>query len=163
MLMPGWRNVLLRDFEEPIQPLSLVSDPDGFLHDPKINKVLEEKGIEVLEYGDQIAFRYVYESRFREDLLTKSTRLIVRVRGSLDSLSSDLLQIGRRLEYYFASIFPKLSSSVVRELGPQEIDVLYTQYPNFTGTASRADTSDFILQRVFRIAYNLIDTKTEFI
>ena len=56
MLMPGWRNVLLRDFEEPIQPLSLVSDPDGFLHDPKINKVLEEKGIEVLEYGDQLPF-----------------------------------------------------------------------------------------------------------
>ena len=163
MLMPGWRNVLLRDFEEPIQPLSLVSDPDGFLHDPKINKVLEEKGIEVLEYGDPIAFRYVYESRFREDLLTNSARLIVRVRGSLDSLPSDLLQIGRRLEYYFASIFPKLSSSVVRELSPQEIDVLYTQYSNYAGTTSRADTCDFILQRVYRLAYNLIDTKTEFI
>ena len=161
--MPEWRNILLRDFEEPIQPLSLVSDPDGFLHDPKINKVLEEKGIEVLEYGDPIAFRYVYESRFREDILTNSTRLIVRVRGPLDSLPSDLLQTGRRLEYYFANIFPKLASSVVRELEPFQVDVLYTQYPSYANSTSVGDACDFILQRVYRIPYHLIDTKTELI
>ena len=77
--MAGWRQILLRDFEEPIPSLSLVSDPDGFLYDSKITKELEEKGIEIIEYTDPVPFRYVYEFKFRQDLVDNSIRLMLRL------------------------------------------------------------------------------------
>lgn len=160
--MHGWREQLLKDFEDPVPALSLVSDPDGFLQDSQIALALAERGIDAIEYSDPVAFRYVYEQRYRGRLARDFHKLLVRVDGPLDAIPYDVLQHGRTLEYRFSTIFPKLSASIVRELEPSDIDLLYAHYRQYTGSSSMADTCGFILERVYRVPYHLIDTKTEF-
>ncbi len=63
--MTSWRDSLLARFPAPSSDLTLVADPDELLREEQILAGLAARGYDVLTFDDPVAFRYVYESRYR--------------------------------------------------------------------------------------------------
>ncbi|MBZ4688660.1 MAG: hypothetical protein PWQ96_1773 [Clostridia bacterium] len=142
----------------------LAMDPDGLLLDEKISAKLTEKKIEMHEYEDPVAFRYLYESRFRMGLSNKSLHLLVRVAdNSLEHLPFDILQLGKRLKFSLSSLFPKMSAPIIKHLENAELDALYKVYNQYLGSISDNETCDFILRRVFKVAYDTINSEADLV
>ena len=65
----GWRGPILQHFSEASAKagrLTVVSDPDELLTEPGVVERLAARGFELITFGDPVAFRYAYESRFRQ-------------------------------------------------------------------------------------------------
>ena len=162
--MSTWRDIILADFREPVPPLSLVADPDHLLLDEILLSSLKDMQVEFIQYGDPVAFRYLFESRYRKVLEERTLRLLVQVNDvPLEQMPYDLLQMGRKLTCRMQSIFPKLSPQVVKQLDARDLDDLFAVYGQYQGSASHGETCDFILRRVFKVAYDLIDDETELV
>ena len=61
--MKHWIDEVLKHFAEPVPVLTIIADPDGLLLDAHIQQALSERAIEVIEYTEAVASRYLYESR----------------------------------------------------------------------------------------------------
>ncbi|MDD4238039.1 MAG: BREX-3 system phosphatase PglZ [Desulfotomaculaceae bacterium] len=162
--MSTWRDKLLIDFKEPVPSLSLVADPDHLLLDEALLSTLKDRRVEFIQYGDPVFFRYLFESKCRKALEERTLRLLVHVSDvPLEQMPYDLLQKGRKLTYRIQTIFPKLLPQVVKQLAAQDLDTLYDVYGQYQGTTSYGETCDFILRRVFKVAYDMIDNETELV
>lgn len=156
-----WRGQILQAFVPQVAPLTLVADPDGLLVEEKLTEGIRERGFEILDYDEPIAFRFAYESKFRSRPGSRNrTDLVVRFQGpqsELERLPNDLLEVGRRLIFSLADIFPALSYPVVAALDRGDLDTLYeaqTQYK--PGRLGENATKEFVLRHVFQIAPELI-------
>ena len=87
--MNSWRDHILKDFTPQIARLTLVADPDGLLTEEGIVVALRDRGFELLEFDDPVAFRFSYESKYRS-LWDRGeiTDLVVILRSATDDLSS---------------------------------------------------------------------------
>lgn len=160
--MSNWRQNILNDFEEPVPALSLVSDPDGLLLDESLLGSFAAKRIELVDYHDPIAFRYLYEKTFRPALAAGFLHLAVRTQGEVeDVFPYGLLESGRILCYHVSDLFPGLSAPVIRELEPVDLDELYAAGGEYQTALSNAETCDLILRKVFKVACETIDTHEE--
>ena len=154
----GWREAILREFPPGAARLTLVADPDGLLLDAGLLAALEERGFGLLPFDDPVAFRFAYESRYRDrEDGGEAAGLIVLLRGAepdLGALPCDLLRAGRRLAFGLADLFPRLSAPVVEALDRDELDALYAaqarEAPDRPLGAAR--TRAFVLRHVFGIA-----------
>lgn len=117
--MPSWRDIVLHHFETPVTDLTLVADPDALLREEQVLAALGARGYDVLTFDDPIAFRYAYESRYREQWRVTpgaAAALIVRTdQPDVRSLPYDLLTDGRRLTLGLHDLMPCLSYPVVRD------------------------------------------------
>ncbi len=161
--MTDWRDYILRHFQEPIHRLTLVADPDGLMLDEDLLFVIQRNGFDFLPFDDPIAFRYAYESGYRQHWdKGQDTDLVVILRSpgaDLRALPYDLLQSGRTLVFGLPDLFPKLSYPVVRELDPSYLQPLYTAYRQYTGSEMGDRTSAlFVLRHGFGILPDLIKT-----
>lgn len=162
--MSGWQERILTYFQEPIPGLSVVSDPDGLLKDDRTYAALRRRSVEIVEYNEPVAFRYLYESKYRENIEKSRACLVIRTDAEdFTRVSYDLLRAGRRLLFRLADIFPRLSPLAVKELEPRDLEVLYQVYEQYHGTDNYAETCEFILRKVFKAPYDLIDNETELI
>lgn len=164
----NWRRTILQHFSEASAAagrLTVVSDPDELLTEPGVVTRLEERGFELITFGDPVAFRYVYESRFRQHWdRGEATHLVVVLRtdhGDLQHIPYDLLQEarenGRVLSVSIVELFPSLATNVVDELGPQYFDALSRAVEKANpGSLGMNATRDFVLRHVFEIAPELI-------
>ncbi len=142
----------------------MAADPDGLLLDEKVSAKLSEKGIEVYEYEDPVAFRYFFESRFRKEITNQSLNLLVRVADhSTEHLPYDILQLGQTINFSLASIFPKLSLPIIKQLDATDWDILYQVSYQYLGSNSDHETCDFVLRKVFKVAYETINTEADLI
>lgn len=154
--MASWRDPILTQFPVGAHPLTLVADPDDLLLDEQILETLSERGYELTTVEDPIAFRFLYESRYRaawDRGATPDRDLIVRApRGSLAILPWDLRQKGRTITLGLASLFPNLQYSVVAALDRSDLDALWAAR-GALGTVPRGDraTRDLALRYVFGI------------
>jgi len=159
--MPNWRDYILQHFREPIHWLTLVADPDGLMLEEELLAAIRQNGFDLLPFEDPIAFRYAYESRYRQhwdDGL--GTDLVVILRSSrtdLRLLPYDLLQSGRMLAFGLPDLFPKLSYPLVSDLDLVYLQPLYESYQRYTGSemGDRASAL-FVLRHVFGIVPDLI-------
>lgn len=117
--MTTWRDAALTHFEQPTVHLTLVADPDSLLQEEYLLAVLRGRSFDILTFDDPVAFRYVYESRYRshwdagEETLQA---LVVRTdEPTVHHLPYDLLQHGRHLTLSLHDFLPKLSYPVVRD------------------------------------------------
>ena len=157
----GWREVVLREFTPGVSRLTLVSDPDALLLEERVLEGVRQRGFELIPFGDSIAFRYAYESRFRSYWdRGEQTELVVVLRSprqDLDDLPYDLLQAGRRLSFNLSEIFPNLSYPVVSDLDRADLDLLYRAQKHYSPEPLGDNgTNDFALRHVFEIAPELI-------
>jgi len=164
--MSGWRDAILNAFPGHVFPLTLVADPDGLLVEEGIQEALRERGFEVLVYDDPVAFRYIYESRYRSlwDAGQSSEHALV-VRSDeedLHALPYDLLQRGRSLRFSLADLFPSLNYGVVAALDTQHWDALYQSQQDYhPGELGERATRTFILKHVFDTDPELIKTPAD--
>src|SRR5690606_1399969 len=101
--MNSWRDQILKEFTPGIARLTLAADPDGLLLEEGVYEAIQERGFAVLPYDDPVAFRYVYESRFRSRWERGEDKALVAVvpsgLGDLHTFPYDLLQLGRKLSF----------------------------------------------------------------
>jgi hypothetical protein len=164
--VPSWRDHVLKHFDPQAARLTLVADPDGLLLEEDLLAAIRERGFDLIPFDDSVAFRYVYESRYRvlwdrgED-----TDVVVVLRApmaDLRSLPYDLLQAGRQLSFGLGELFPNLSYPVVAALDRADLDALYqaqvTHAPDKLGDNA---TKGFVLRHVFEIAPEVLKTPSD--
>jgi hypothetical protein len=164
----GWRGPILQHFGEASAGagrLTVVSDPDDLLTEPGVVERLAARGLELITFGDPVAFRYAYESRFRQHWdRGEATHLVVVIRtdhGDLKHIPHDLLDeargSGRVLSFGLVHLFPSLAPDVLAELDPQHFDALAHALDQANpGSLGTNATRDFVLRHVFEIAPELI-------
>lgn len=159
--MSNWRDYILQHFRQPIHRLTLVADPDGLMLEEEMLAAIRQNGFDLLPFEDHIAFRYAYESRYRQHWDDgQDTDLVVILRSpeaDLRSLPYDLLQSGRTLTFSLPDLLPKLSYPVVSDLDLVYLQPLYEAYQRYTGSemGDRASAL-FVLRHVFGIVPDLI-------
>lgn len=161
--MTSWRDHLLQSLVEPMFSLYVVFDPDKLLLDERVLHALMEKQIDVVTHDDPVQFRFLFESRYRELLTTTDVRLLVRTEngGVSRAVPYDLLQAGCVRHLRLEMFFPKMSVPVLRQLTAEERDALYAVYDAYDGSPSDRDTLDFLLRKVYKIPYDVIDTEAD--
>ena len=159
--MSAWRDIILKEFPTQVARLTLVADPDGLLSEEGILQQLQERGFDLLEFDDSIAFRYAYESKYRGLWdMGETTDLVVVLRSreqDLRRLPYDLLKAGRQLSFGIPDIFPNLNYPVAEALGASHFDSLYRAQEQYKpGRMGSNQTADFILLHVFETEPKLI-------
>jgi hypothetical protein len=164
--MTGWREHILQYFTEPTHRLTLVADPDGLLLEEELLAEIRTRGFDLLPFEDAVAFRYAYESSYRQhwddDLPTDLVVILRSPQASLQTLPYDLLQTGRTLNFGLPQLFPKLSYPVVSALDPADLQALYAAYQGYQGPemGDRA-TKVFVLKHIFGVIPELIKTPAD--
>jgi len=160
--MGNWRDDILKHFERGVARLTLVADPDRLITEEGILNELHQRGYHVEVYGDPVAFRYLYESSYRDrwdegkvgDLV-----VLVQEGSGADALPFDLQSQGRTLPFGLDRLFPGLDPNVLQSLDRSLLDRLHTAHtragvPTLTETATR----EFVLTHCYRIVPEHIDT-----
>ena len=166
----GWRTSILEHFSPEIAAatrLTIVSDPEELLTEEVILGELRNRGFDLVPFEDHVAFRFAYESRYRQIWdRDETTNLVVLLRspsGDIDQLPYDLLEQAKRqercLRFSVVDIFPSLSPTVVLELDRRHFDSLFSaQAQQAPGLLGQDATRDFVLRHVFKVAPELITT-----
>ena len=166
--MSAWIDRILEAFPTDLSRFWIVCDPDDLLLDERILHSLREKGFEVLPFEDPVAFRTEYEERYRaawdrgEEGSFRS--LVLQLRGTdLNTLPWDYIRMGRKVNLSLADLFPKLSYSVIREIGSENHEALFLAH-NKHASQPLGDgaTKDFILTHIFRISPYLLTRPEDF-
>ena len=157
----SWRSLILQEFTLGVARLTLVADPDGLLLEEGVLEGIRERGFELIPFEDPVAFRYVYESRFRSRWdRGEDTDVVVVLRSAsqdLDTLPYDLLQAGRKLSFSLSDLFPNLSYPVIAAIDRSDLDALFDAQLRYApGQLGDNATKDFVLRHVFGIAPELI-------
>ena len=154
--MGNWRDQILREFVPNVSRLTLAADPDGLLLEEDILSGIRQRGFDLISFGDPIAFRYDYESKFRSRWgQGEQAELVVVLNGApseLDRLPYDLLQTGRRLSFSLGEIFPTLSYPIITALDRKDLDVVHDAQERLApGMLGDNATKEFVLRHVFGI------------
>lgn len=160
--MSPWIERILKEFPADLSRLWIAADPDDVLLDEQVLSGLRERGFEVLPFEDSVAFRAEYECRYRSPWARgeagAANAVVLQWRGaSLDELPWDYLAEGRQVRLALADLFPKLSYSVVQQLGPEHHEALYAaQQRHTTQALGESATKDFVLTHLFKLSPHLI-------
>ncbi|MGV8691684.1 BREX-3 system phosphatase PglZ, partial [Pseudomonas aeruginosa] len=142
--------------------LWIVADPDNVLLDEQVLAGLRERGFDVLPVEDSIAFRAEYEERYRPSWAAEEPHapkaLVIQVRdSSIADLPWDYLRQGRKVSLSLAELFPKLSYTVLRQLGSEILPSLFeAQTRHATQAMGEAATKEFVLTHIYRVSPHLI-------
>lgn len=169
----GWRGSILSHFTRDIASvaqLTIVADPDQLLTEQGVLGAIRERGFDLMTFNDHIAFRYEYESRYRQhwDRGEKTNLVVVLRAPQADSsgLPYDLLQKARRVDriltFSIGELFPNLTPTVVAQLDRADLDALHAaQERTQPGPLGENATKDFVLQHVFSVAPEMIKTDVD--
>ena len=166
--MSMWIDRILREFPADLAHFWIASDPDELLLNESILHSLRERDFEVFPYEDSIAFRTEYEERYRsawdrgENGPAKA--LILQLRGTdLNSLPWDYLRDGRKVSLGLADLFPKLSYSVIHQIGSEHHEALFEAHNrHLTQPLGEGATKEFILTHIFGISPYLLNRTEDF-
>lgn len=160
--MSSWRNEVTKLFYGDHVSLFIVNDPDLLLNDETILSFFDEKEIKVLRFDDSISIRYLYESQYRGLLENNQIKLLVYSNEEdQEVFPYDFLQKGNHLLLSINRIFPRFSPTILKQLDKEDLDSLFAVQSQYLGSTSDKDTIEFILRYVYKIVYELIDSKEE--
>jgi hypothetical protein len=160
--MSLWIDRILNEFPTDLATLWVVADPDGVLLDEKILSLLRERGFELLVFEDSVAFRADYEERYRaawdRNEQRSAAALMLHLRSATtDALPWDYLRQARIVSLSLANLFPRLSYSVVQQIGAEHLEALFEAQSRYTSHfLGETATKEFVLTHIFRISPHLI-------
>ncbi len=158
--MNDWREYILSKFSSGVSKSTLVSDPDCLITEEIVYQKLSQQGFSIVEFENPIEFRYLYESKYRNNWdKGDASEIIIRIGkvGVGHSIPYDIISRSRQLELSLTDLFPNLSCNVISELEPRFYDDLFEAYIEHSSERlSENSTKDFILRHVFGIAPELI-------
>jgi len=170
---PTWRDPILAHFTPEIASaarLTIVADPDQLFTEHGVLLGIRQRGFELIPFEDHIAFRYAFETRFRQVWdRGEDTNLVVALRATrrdVESLPFDLLEHARHdrrlLSFSIAEVFPNLAPKVVAELERTDFDALHeAQRAHTPSPLGENATRDFILRHVFDITPEALCSSTD--
>ena len=137
--------------------LTLVADPDSLLTEERLLQEIQARGFELIAFEDSIAFRFLYESKYRPRWERGELTLLVVLNSDRVHLPYDLLQAGRYLSFSLRDLFPNLSYPLINALDRSDFDALYqAQAQHNPQPLGDNATKDFLLRYVFNTAPELI-------
>ncbi|MDR2853518.1 MAG: BREX-3 system phosphatase PglZ [Burkholderiaceae bacterium] len=163
-----WHQRILGSFTADLSRLWVACDPDGVLLDEKLLSELRVRGFEVMEYDDPFVFRAEYEERYRAawdaGVPAPSPSLIVHLpRDAADDLPWDIVRSARTERLILAELFPKLAYSVVRQVEPEWLAVLFDAHQTeLQSVRGEGESRDFILEHVYQLTPRAIRTEVDF-
>ena len=160
--MSEWIDRILLEFPADLSRLWIAADPDDVLLNEQVLASLRERGFELLPFDDSVTFRSEYEDRYRtawdrgEPAPAKA--LVLQLRGTdLDVLPWDYLRQARRVSMSLATLFPKLSYAVIRQIGPEHHEALFAaQSRHAPQVMGEASTKEFILTHIYGLNPHLM-------
>jgi hypothetical protein len=172
---PGstWRQPILAQFTPDVAAvarLTVVADPDGLLTEQGVLDGIRRCGFELVTFEDHVAFRFIFERRFRQVWDSGgNTDLAVVLRleqVDVNALPFDLLERARQdsrlLSFSIGELFPHLAPHVVADLDGADLDALYhSQRKQQPGQLGVNATRDFMLRHVFGVAAELIKAPSD--
>jgi hypothetical protein len=155
-LNTDWRSEIIRNFIPELSRLTIVADPDGLLQEEVLAQKIREKGFDLLQFDDPIAFRYEYESRYRSQWDNGvPTELVVALRlqsSDINTLPYDIIKAGRVLSFSLSMLFPNLSPAVVEAIDKSDLDPLFKAQELYRpDRMGDRNTKDFVLRHVYEI------------
>ena len=169
----SWRAPILAHFTKEIATvarLTIVADPDRLLSEEAILDGIRGRGFDLIPFEDHVAFRYAYETRYRQAWdrgdQTNLVVLLHTIHEDATKLPFDLLECAQRerrlLRFSRAELFPNLSPAVLDELDSSAFDALHRALAlNEPGLLGDNATKDFVLRHVFDISPEKIRTAAD--
>jgi len=160
----NWREPIMRHFSADIARscrVTVVADPDGLLQDDLIATELREYGFDVLIYDDPVRFRFLYETRHRQewDRGNKSSVVVGAplTETDLNRIPHDVLwharQAERLITVSFGELFKGLAADVLTELDKADLDALWLVRKSVGNEVLGGNqTRDFVLRAVFKLS-----------
>lgn len=158
--LEGWRKEVLKKIDI-TDKLIIVVDLDGLLLDKKIISYLKSKYYTLIEYTDYAFFRYKYELEYRENILFKRKKYILRVTTEEIFIPYDLLQEAFYCELSYADIFTTIDSDIIHLMDKKDIDLLYAIHEEFPYGITRQESLKLITTRVYKIPYDNVESIAE--
>lgn len=169
----GWRGPILRHFTPEIAAvarLTIVADPDELLTEQGILEAIRDRGFDLIPFDDHVAFRFAYESRYRQLWdQGEETNLVVVLRAhqsDANALPYDLLEKARRddrlLSFSVGQLFTNLAPNIVSALDRADFNRLFAaERTNQPGQLGENATKDFVLRHVFEVTPEIIKTDAD--
>ena len=159
--MSSWHDLILDKIVREESQLVVVCDPDGLLQEETLLMSLRKEGYNVMLYGDPVAFRFLYESEYRQKWdrgeTTKTRILLLNKDQHCGIVPYDILQKGSVVSIGIPSIFPKLSYPITEKVEKSYFEELYAAYSKYDGEPlGDKETIEFILENVYCIVIPLI-------
>lgn len=159
--MTDWRTIILSNFVPGVKPVTAVSDPDQIMREPRLLKLVEDRGFAVVFFDDPISFRLDYEERFRSRWDAGETVEVVVAfepgENDFETLAVDVLEKSKQISLHLKDVFPRLSYDVLRHLETDHFDALFAAHQRHAQQPlGEAMTKDFILRYLFEVDGNLI-------
>lgn len=160
--MSPWIDRIVKEFPEDLSRLWIAADPDDVLLDEQVLSGLRERGFELLSFEDSVVFRAEYEDRYRSAWdrgeAAPAKALVLHLRGTnVSDLPWDYLRQARSVSLSLANLFPRLSYSVVRDIGAEHHEALFAaQAKHASQTLGESATKEFVLTHIFKISPHLI-------
>lgn len=156
--MDGWRKKIIDQLPYCYHSGIFLKDVDNLLSDEDIILFLQKENISLVQVDDRAEFRRIYEGN--QDY--EKGKWIYRVTGNKEfTFPFDMLQQGYYVELNIQDIMPFFSAQIIRQLDSEVLDALYAVSPQQQGSLSNKDTCNFILKRVYKLAYDLVETEEE--
>ena len=164
--MSSWHDLIFDKIVKEESQLVIVCDPDGLLQEENLLISLMKKGYNVILYGDPVAFRFLYESKYRQKWdrgeMTKTRILLLNRCQHCGMVPYDILQTGSAVSIGIPHIFPLLSYPIMEKVEKSYFEELYGAYSKYEGEAlGDRETIEFILENVYRIVIPLIKNDRE--
>jgi len=161
--MNSWRDLILDKIRGEDRPVVIVCDPDGLLQEEDLLLSVKEQGFKVVLYDDPIAFRFIYESEYRQKWdkgdVTKPRILLLNRNLDNRMIPYDILQRGSAVSIGIHHIFPKLSYPIVEKIEKVYFEKLYAAYEKYDGDPlGDRETIEFVLDRVYSIVVQSVRT-----
>ena len=156
--MSLWIERILKEFPAELARLWIVADPDDVLLDERVLSEMRARGFDVLPFEDSIVFQTEYEERYRAEWdqgkAGPARSLVLHLRGTnINDLPWDYLRQARKVSLSLANLFPKLSYSVVQQIGAEYLEQLFEAHEiELQSVRGESETKDFILEYVFQLS-----------
>ena len=145
-----------------ISRLWAVADADGLYRSDVVNRLLAEKGIEIVLYEEPIAFRFFYETTIRPKINAGETAYAVLFDPGNEGfrcLPADIYEQSQHLEISLGDLFPKLSRKVLKDVEPSILSRVWERSDAMPSQpAGERESSDLVLRLGYRIETSLIES-----
>lgn len=160
--MSRWRKEVMNKFTNQPYSLFLVNDPDLLLDDEVILQQLQDQHFEIVRFEDSILLRYLFETELVKKMENSCKIILVTNDYSKAVFPFDFLQKGLSIEISIRELFPKFSAPIVRLIDKEDFDALYTVHSQYQGSSSNQETTEFVVNQVYKLAYKLIESEPDF-
>jgi len=164
--MSSWQELIVEQFIPKVSRLTVVADPDGLMQEESIQAGIRDRGFDLLVFDDPIAFRYIYESKFRSEWdKGNQVELVVVVHAGFSDfqqLPFDIFDSNHHLSFGLAELFPNLNYSVIASLENEDFDAVYKAQEEYVPkNLGRNGTIEFLLRHVFQVVPELISSSSD--